>query len=130
MVSIVMNYGIGKAIDKNTGTNRKIFLALGVSCDLLILGYYKYAGFLVASINGIAGKELLPDTLADPAVEAVSETGSATVSVDEPAAFVLPDAGGIGVDAGGTGAGGAGAGSEITEKSAVAVPVVDSMAML
>lgn len=60
MVSIVMNYGIGKAIDKNTGTNRKIFLALGVSCDLLILGYYKYAGFLVASINGIAGKELLP----------------------------------------------------------------------
>ena len=29
MVSIVINYGIGKAIDKNTGTNRKIFLALG-----------------------------------------------------------------------------------------------------
>lgn len=44
----------------------------------------------------------MPDTLADPAVEAVSETGSATVSVDEPAAFVLPDAGGTGVDAGGT----------------------------
>ena len=65
----------------------------------------------------------MPDTLADPAVEAVSETGSATVSVDEPAAFVLPDAGG-------TGAGGAGAGSEITEKPAVAVPVVDTMAML
>lgn len=57
----------------------------------------------------------MPDTLADPAVEAVSETGSATVSVDEPAAFVLPDAGGTGADAGGTGAGGAGAGSEITE---------------
>ena len=33
-------------------------------------------------------------------------------------------------DAGGTGAGGTGAGSEITEKSAVAVPVVDTMAML
>ena len=86
----------------------------------------------------------MPDTLADPAVEAVSETGPATVSVDEPVAFVLPDAGGIGVDAGGTGvdaggtgvdaggtgAGGTGAGSEITEKSAVAVPVVDTMAML
>lgn len=67
----------------------------------------------------------MPDTLADPAVEAVSETGSANVSVDEPAAFVLPDAGGTGVDAGG-----AGAGSEITEKPAVAVPVVDTMAML
>ncbi len=72
----------------------------------------------------------MPDTLADPAVEAVSETGSATVSVDEPAVFVLPDAGGTGVDAGGTGAGGTGAGSEITEKSAFAVPVVDTMAML
>ena len=34
------------------------------------------------------------------------------------------------MDAGGTGAGGAGAGSEITEKPAVAVPVVDTMAML
>ena len=54
----------------------------------------------------------------------------ATVSVDEPAVFVLPDAGGTGVDAGGTGAGGTGAGSEITEKSAFAVPVVDTMAML
>ena len=62
----------------------------------------------------------MPDTLADPAVEAVSETKPATVSVDEPSVFVLPDAGGTGVDAGGTGAGGAGAGSEITEKSAVA----------
>ena len=74
----------------------------------------------------------MPDTLADPAVEAVSETGSATVSVDEPAVFVLPDAGGTGVDAGGTGvdAGGTGAGSQITEKSAFAVPVVDTMAML
>ena len=39
--------------------------------------------------------------------------------------FVLPDAGGTGADAGGTGAG-----SEITEKPAVAVPVVDTMAML
>lgn len=57
----------------------------------------------------------MPDTLADPAVEAVSETGSATVSVDESSVFVLPDAGGTGADAGGTGAGGAGAGSEITE---------------
>ena len=71
----------------------------------------------------------MSDTLADPAVKAVSETKPATVSVDEPAVFVLPDAGGTGVDAGGTGAGGAGAGSEITEKSAVAVPVVDTMAM-
>lgn len=72
----------------------------------------------------------MPDTLADPFVEAVSETEPATVSVDEPSVFVLPDTGGTGVDAGGTGAGGAGAGSEITEKSAVAVPVVDTMAML
>ena len=88
----------------------------------------------------------MPDTLADPAVEAVSETKPATVSVDEPSVFVLPDAGGTGVDAGGTGvdaggtgvdaggtgvdAGGTGAGSEITEKAALAVPVVDTMAML
>ena len=74
----------------------------------------------------------MPDTLADPVVEAVSETKPATVSVDEPSVFVLPDAGGTGVDAGGTGvdAGGTGAGSEIPEKAALAVPVVDTMAML
>lgn len=70
----------------------------------------------------------MPDTLADPAVEAVSETGSATVSVDTPSVFVLPEAGGTGADAGGAGV--LETVSEITEKPAVAVPVVDTMAML
>ena len=57
IVSIMLNWAIGIAIDKSMG-NRKLFLIVGIICDLLILGYYKYAGFLVSTINAIAGREL------------------------------------------------------------------------
>ena len=39
---------------------KKLTLAIGVTCDLGILGYYKYAGFLAKTVNGIVGKEILP----------------------------------------------------------------------
>lgn len=60
IVSIILNWAIGIAISKNDGRRKKIFLISGVACDLLFLGYYKYAGFLVSTINTVAGKELLP----------------------------------------------------------------------
>lgn len=59
IVSIMLNWVIGIAIDKSVG-NRKIFLIVGITCDLLILGYYKYARFLVSTINAIARRELFP----------------------------------------------------------------------
>lgn len=58
IVSIILNWGIGIAIAKNVGNRKKIFIIAGVVCDLLLLGYYKYAGFLISTINTVAGKEL------------------------------------------------------------------------
>lgn len=61
IVSIILNWIIGKAIDRTDGRQtKKIILATGVIIDLLLLGYYKYAGFLVSTISFIVGKELLP----------------------------------------------------------------------
>lgn len=60
IVSIILNWAIGNAIDRTEGTRRKFFLAIGVTADLLFLGYYKYAGFFVSTINLVAGRALLP----------------------------------------------------------------------
>lgn len=38
--------------------NRKAVLIFGIVCNLLLLGYYKYADFLIANINGLTGASL------------------------------------------------------------------------
>ena len=58
IISIVINWGIGRIIGKSRGAKKKIALTVGVACDLGILGYYKYAGFLVSILNGITKKEI------------------------------------------------------------------------
>ena len=37
---------------------RKLALTLAIAADLAILGYFKYAGFFMESLNGLAGKHL------------------------------------------------------------------------
>lgn len=60
IVSIIFNWSVGKIIGK-AGRNAKIIvLAVGVACNLGILGYYKYAGFFVSILNGVFRKEVLP----------------------------------------------------------------------
>ena len=49
--SIIFNYGTGCLIDKAEGRQRKLWLALGVVINILLLGYYKYTGFLLNNIN-------------------------------------------------------------------------------
>ena len=62
ILSIVVNYLIGRFISRSDKiTSKRAWLIAGVILDLLFLGYYKYYGFLVTIINGIAGKELIPD---------------------------------------------------------------------
>ncbi len=62
ILSIIVNYLAGRFIAKATNAGAKrAWLIAGVSLDLLFLGYYKYYGFLVSIINGITGKELIPD---------------------------------------------------------------------
>src|SRR4051795_12566430 len=57
LISIAFNYGIGHLliVAKLTSSQRKAALALGVAGDLLVLGIFKYAGFVTENINALAG---------------------------------------------------------------------------
>lgn len=61
--SIIFNYGTGCLIDKAEGRQRKLWLAFGVVVNILLLGYYKYTGFLLNNIN-----EFLQAGLTVPAI--------------------------------------------------------------
>ena len=53
LASIGWNYIFGKLILR--GWHAKVFLALGIIGNLTLLGYYKYAGFFVETLNDLAG---------------------------------------------------------------------------
>ena len=52
IVSIVMNYGFGLAMDRFKHRQKPI-LAIGVIANLALLAYYKYFNFLVDNLNGV-----------------------------------------------------------------------------
>ncbi len=59
--SICINFAIGRLLRPRNGrsqTWRKTFLIVGVASNLLLLGYYKYLGFLVTSWVGLVGSDL------------------------------------------------------------------------
>ena len=53
LASILFNHTLGQWISQaETGSRRaKVFLIIGISINLLAIGYYKYTGFLVDSVN-------------------------------------------------------------------------------
>ena len=56
--SILFNFGVGQAlnkIEKDRGPIRKATLIGGVAVNLLALGYFKYAGFVVSILNAALG---------------------------------------------------------------------------
>ena len=53
LASIVINWVIGRMIDRLSGKKRGLALFVGVVCDLGILGYYKYAAFFVSMIASV-----------------------------------------------------------------------------
>ncbi|PCH55356.1 MAG: membrane-bound O-acyltransferase family protein [Legionellales bacterium] len=58
--SILFNFLISKLLHNNT-TNpykRKLLFVLGICCNLMLLGYYKYANFLVDNINYLTSLEI------------------------------------------------------------------------
>lgn len=61
LLSILFNYGIGLALTREnilrTRRTRKLFLALGISGNLALLFYFKYAGFLQDIISQTPGLE-------------------------------------------------------------------------
>ena len=66
LVSICLNYIFGLWIDRSqrAGAKGKIPLALAIVANLGLLGFFKYANFLVANLNGLLVKlEMSPITL-------------------------------------------------------------------
>ena len=60
LVSILVNYGFGNAINNSKPGSKqaKILLVCGIVINLALIGYYKYAGFLLKSVNSIFNIEL------------------------------------------------------------------------
>ena len=59
LVSMLVNFGLGELLSRASRRTDKMFsklwLWLGVAFNLGLLGYFKYAGFLVGSLNIVAG---------------------------------------------------------------------------
>ncbi|WP_298240248.1 MBOAT family protein [uncultured Bradyrhizobium sp.] len=57
LLSIAFNYGVGHLliVAKLGASQRKAVLALGVAGDLLVLGIFKYAGFVTENLNALFG---------------------------------------------------------------------------
>ncbi len=53
--SVLFNFGMGAAIGRRTGTpGGKTLLVAGVAANLALLGWFKYANFLLDSVNAVA----------------------------------------------------------------------------
>lgn len=60
--SIVMNWGFALAMGRAEGLLlRRVLLVASLFIDLLILGFYKYQGFLAYNINQALGEEFIAD---------------------------------------------------------------------
>ncbi len=58
VTSVLANYGLGLRIqDASSDTARRRWLVAGVSANLLLLGVFKYAAFVVESWNGVTGSQ-------------------------------------------------------------------------
>lgn len=55
LILAVMDYFCGKGIDKNEGNRKKqkIYLAIDVGVNLLILFFFKYSDFIISNINSL-----------------------------------------------------------------------------
>lgn len=60
LASVVINFFIGRSID-NLDKHRKAMLALGVACNLCILGIFKYAGFFAHQLQALGIPVPTPD---------------------------------------------------------------------
>ena len=58
LFSVLLNYSLGSAIDKNVTTFpafRKRLLLFGIFINLALLGYYKYHDFFIGTVNELLG---------------------------------------------------------------------------
>ncbi|MCL4183305.1 MAG: MBOAT family protein [Burkholderiaceae bacterium] len=71
VVSMVLNFWLGTLLSPGTGATaqprvRKALLIVGVTANLASIAYFKYAGFVVETINRIAGTSLHLDPIVLP----------------------------------------------------------------
>jgi len=61
MFSILFNYSIGVSLSNVSGhkLSKETILVIGVSANLVALGYYKYANFFVDNLNSLSGTNLI-----------------------------------------------------------------------
>jgi alginate O-acetyltransferase complex protein AlgI len=68
--SMLVNYAVGIVLSSTSRPEekkiRKWLLIAGISANLLLLGYYKYANFFVENINTLAGLSLTVETIILP----------------------------------------------------------------
>ncbi len=68
--SMLVNFGIGKALGNSYTTERrwigKLWLVIGITLNLALLGWYKYANFTINTINDIAGTQFYLHTIVLP----------------------------------------------------------------
>ncbi len=59
--SMLFNYIVGNSLNENLRrlrVHKKSLLAFGISVNVLLLGYYKYADFFLENLNALAGTSL------------------------------------------------------------------------
>ena len=62
VVSILANWLFGMLVGRvGTRTSRRVLLLLAVVFNLLVIGFFKYEGFLARTVNGLLGAQVLPD---------------------------------------------------------------------
>ncbi len=66
ILSILVNYVLGVDIGRSAGARRTVLLIAAIIVDLLTLGFFKYYGFVVDTINGIFSLSLPVRELALP----------------------------------------------------------------
>jgi alginate O-acetyltransferase complex protein AlgI len=68
VASILVNFGLGALIGSETRsqTHRKVVMIFGVSINLALLGYYKYANFFVDNLNASIGTNIGLPTIVLP----------------------------------------------------------------
>jgi len=70
LASIIFNFAIGTTLCSNSASkrspfSRQLILSGGISANLALLGYFKYAGFLIETVASVRGidADLLPQTI-------------------------------------------------------------------
>jgi alginate O-acetyltransferase complex protein AlgI len=58
MISIGFNFGLGRFLATSQDRNRKTLLLIGLTFNLGLLAYYKYANFLAENVNQMFGTSL------------------------------------------------------------------------